>query len=155
MNNIWIPLLTLCTICKSTLILISNAGRLLTALICEYMDWAQLNHTLKVYLPECNLVLRSSELSYSFLQKLLQEREGQQAYLLYTHCVLFHCLVLQPKDFWKAELKEFSSKNGYDLSRNGESGPVLLDVLEGFLKFEVRRMVLTFELLNYEKMQKQ
>lgn len=32
------------------------AGRLLTALICEYMDWAQLNHTLKVYLPECNLV---------------------------------------------------------------------------------------------------
>jgi len=45
--------------------------------------------------------------------------------------------VLQPKDFWKAELKEFSSKNGYDLNRNGESGPVLLDVLEGFLKFEV------------------
>ncbi|XP_010693097.2 protein TONNEAU 1a [Beta vulgaris subsp. vulgaris] len=74
----------------------SPSGRLLTALICEYMDWAQLNHTLKVYLPECNL----------------------------------------PKDFWKAELKEFSSKNGYDLSRNGESGPVLLDVLEGFLKFE-------------------
>lgn len=74
----------------------SPSGRLLTALICEYLDWAQLNHTLKVYLPECNL----------------------------------------PKDFWKAELKEFSSKNGYDLSRNGESGPVLLDVLEGFLKFE-------------------
>ncbi|KAK9741477.1 hypothetical protein RND81_03G108800 [Saponaria officinalis] len=71
-------------------------GRLLTALICEYLDWAQLNHTLKVYLPECNL----------------------------------------PKDFWKAELKEFSSKNGYDLSQNGESGHVLLDVLEGFLKFE-------------------
>ncbi|XP_057521343.1 protein TONNEAU 1a-like [Amaranthus tricolor] len=74
----------------------SPSGRLLTALICEYLDWAQLNHTLKVYLPECNL----------------------------------------PKDSWKAELKEFSSKNGYDLSRNGESGPVLLDVLEGFLKFE-------------------
>ncbi|KAJ8432804.1 hypothetical protein Cgig2_026134 [Carnegiea gigantea] len=71
-------------------------GRLLTALICEYLDWAQLNHTLKVYLPECNL----------------------------------------PKDSWKAELKEFSNKNGYDLNRNGESGPVLLDVLEGFLKFE-------------------
>lgn len=32
------------------------AGRLLTALLCEYMDWAQLNHTLKVYLPECNMV---------------------------------------------------------------------------------------------------
>ncbi|KAJ1385817.1 hypothetical protein SESBI_41326 [Sesbania bispinosa] len=39
------------------------------------------------------------------------------------------------KRFWKAELKEFSSKNGYDLNRNGDS-PVLLDVLEGFLKFE-------------------
>nr|AFK38866.1 unknown [Medicago truncatula] len=33
----------------------SPSGRLLTALICEYLDWAQLNHSLKVYLPECNL----------------------------------------------------------------------------------------------------
>ncbi|KAL8517944.1 hypothetical protein ACS0TY_009301 [Phlomoides rotata] len=74
----------------------SPSGRLLTALICEYMDWAQLNHTLKVYLPECNL----------------------------------------PTDSWKSELKEFSNKNGYDLNRNGESGPLLLDVLEGFLKYE-------------------
>ncbi|WOL04374.1 hypothetical protein Cni_G13095 [Canna indica] len=34
----------------------SPSGRLLTALICEYLDWAQLGHTLKVYLPECNLL---------------------------------------------------------------------------------------------------
>ncbi|KAH0692422.1 hypothetical protein AABB24_007310 [Solanum stoloniferum] len=74
----------------------SPSGRLLTALICEYLDWAQLNHTLKVYLPECNL----------------------------------------PKESWKSELKEFSSKNGYDLNRNGDSAPLLLDVLEGFLKYE-------------------
>ncbi|XP_057799102.1 protein TONNEAU 1a-like [Salvia miltiorrhiza] len=74
----------------------SPSGRLLTALICEYLDWAQLNHTLKVYLPECNL----------------------------------------PKDSWKSELRDFSSKNGYDLNRNGDSGPLLLDVLEGFLKYE-------------------
>ncbi|XP_051130930.1 protein TONNEAU 1a-like [Andrographis paniculata] len=74
----------------------SPSGRLLTALVCEYLDWAQLNHTLKVYLPECNL----------------------------------------PKDSWKSELKEFSNKNGYDLNRNGDSGPLLLDVLEGFLKYE-------------------
>ncbi|KAL2232695.1 UNVERIFIED_CONTAM: Protein TONNEAU 1b [Sesamum indicum] len=72
----------------------SPSGRLLTALICEYLDWAQLNHTLKVYLPECNL------------------------------------------DSWKNELKEFSNKNGYDLNRIGDSGPLLLDVLEGFLKYE-------------------
>ncbi|KAF5947996.1 hypothetical protein HYC85_013953 [Camellia sinensis] len=77
----------------------SPSGRLLTALISEYLDWAQLSHTLKVYLPECNL----------------------------------------QKDFWKAELKEFSSKNGYDLNRNGDSAPLLLDVLEGFLKYEVCR----------------
>lgn len=44
---------------------------------------------------------------------------------------------LQQKDFWKAELRDFSSRNGYDLNRNGESGPLLLDVLEGYLKFEV------------------
>lgn len=74
----------------------SPSGRLLTALFCEYLDWAQLNHTLKVYLPECNL----------------------------------------PADSWKSELREFSNKNGYDLNRNGESGPLLLDVLEGFLKYE-------------------
>ncbi|XP_059628236.1 protein TONNEAU 1a-like [Cornus florida] len=74
----------------------SPSGRLLTALVCEYLDWAQLSHTLKVYLPECNL----------------------------------------QKDLWKSELKEFSSKNGYDINRNGESGPLLLDVLEGFLKYE-------------------
>ncbi|XP_019053528.1 PREDICTED: protein TONNEAU 1b-like [Nelumbo nucifera] len=72
-------------------------GRLLTALACEYLDWAQLGHTLKVYLPECNM----------------------------------------QKDFWKAELKDFCSKNGYDFNRNRESGPLLLDVLEGYLKYEV------------------
>ncbi|XP_052187559.1 protein TONNEAU 1a-like [Diospyros lotus] len=74
----------------------SPSGRLLTALVCEYLDWAQLSHTLKVYLPESNL----------------------------------------QKDLWKAELKEFSSNNGYDLNRNGDSGPLLLDVFEGFLKYE-------------------
>ncbi|KAK4480314.1 hypothetical protein RD792_013383 [Penstemon davidsonii] len=74
----------------------SQSGRLLNSLICEYLDWAQLNHTLKVYLPECNL----------------------------------------PKDSWKSELKECSSKNGYDFNRNGDSGPLLLDVLAGFLKYE-------------------
>ncbi|GFP89499.1 protein tonneau 1b, partial [Phtheirospermum japonicum] len=56
----------------------------------------QLNHTLKVYLPECNL----------------------------------------PKESWKSELKEFSNKNEYDLNWNGDSGPLLLDILEGFLKYE-------------------
>ncbi|KVI09770.1 LisH dimerization motif-containing protein [Cynara cardunculus var. scolymus] len=76
----------------------SPSGRLLTALVCEYLDWAQLGHTLKVYLPECNL----------------------------------------QKDAWKAELRDFSNKNGYDINRNGDSGPLLLDVLEGInLKEEV------------------
>ncbi|KAJ6357843.1 hypothetical protein OIU78_005641, partial [Salix suchowensis] len=80
----------------AAMIVLNNFMLLQTALLCEYLDWAQLNHTLKVYLPECNA----------------------------------------QKDSWKAELKEFSSKNGYDLNRNGDSGPLLLDVLEGFLKFE-------------------
>ncbi|XP_024990958.1 protein TONNEAU 1b-like [Cynara cardunculus var. scolymus] len=81
----------------------SPSGRLLTALICEYLDWAQLSHTLKVYLPECNM----------------------------------------QKDAWKSELKDFSNKNGYDINRNGDSGPLLLDVLEGFLKFENQSQVRT------------
>ncbi|KAI3517289.1 hypothetical protein L1887_16502 [Cichorium endivia] len=79
----------------------SPSGRLLTALVCEYLDWAQLSHTLKVYLPECNL----------------------------------------QKDAWKSELKDFSNKNGYDINRNGDSDPLLLDVLEGFLKFENQSQV--------------
>ncbi|CAH8326825.1 unnamed protein product [Eruca vesicaria subsp. sativa] len=40
------------------------------------------------------------------------------------------------KDSWKSELNDFSSNHGYELNRNGDSGPLLLDVLEGFLKFE-------------------
>ncbi|KAK1415649.1 hypothetical protein QVD17_31434 [Tagetes erecta] len=75
----------------------SPTGRLLTALVCEYLDWAQLSHTQKVYLPECNL----------------------------------------QKDAWKTELKDLSNKNGFDINRNGDGGPLLLDVLEGFfLKVE-------------------
>ncbi|KAK4761731.1 hypothetical protein SAY87_029615 [Trapa incisa] len=74
----------------------SPSGRLLTALVCEYLDWAQLNHTLVVFQPECNL----------------------------------------QNDTWKSELKEFSSKNGYDLNQNGDRSPLLLDVVEGFLKYE-------------------
>lgn len=50
---------------------------------------------------------------------------------------IFINFVLQQKDVWKSELKDFSNKNGYDINRNGDSVPLLLDVLEGFLKFEV------------------
>ena len=122
-----------CSILKCFFFGIHYAGRLLTALVCEYLDWAQLTHSLKVYLPECNLVINRF-----FVFSL---------YLLLSCCFLFISVImllltwhtfffLQEKDFWKSELKEFSSKNGYDLNRNGDS-PVLLDVLEGFLKFEV------------------
>ncbi|KAG6509804.1 hypothetical protein ZIOFF_027811 [Zingiber officinale] len=71
----------------------SPSGRLLTALVSEYLERAQLGHTLKVYLPECNL----------------------------------------PKDFWKEELSDFNTR----INKNGESGPLLLDVLEGYLKYKV------------------
>ncbi|KAL0714451.1 hypothetical protein Bca4012_021430 [Brassica carinata] len=69
----------------------SPSGRLLSALVCEYLDWAQLNHTLK------------------------------------------------PKESWKSELRDFSSNSGYELDRNGDSKPLLLDVLEGFFKFEIQK----------------
>uniref|UniRef100_A0A0E0J5R1 LisH domain-containing protein n=1 Tax=Oryza nivara TaxID=4536 RepID=A0A0E0J5R1_ORYNI len=41
-----------------------------------------------------------------------------------------------PKDFWKNELKDFSNKSGAEGNRSAESGPMLLDVLEGYLKYE-------------------
>jgi hypothetical protein len=43
----------------------------------------------------------------------------------------------QPKDFWKNELNDLSNKSGAEGSRSVESGPMLLDVLEGYLKYEV------------------
>ena len=52
------------------------------------------------------------------------------------------CTANQPKDFWKNELKEFSIKNGPEGSRSAESGPMLLDVLEGYLKYEVNLLML-------------
>ena len=45
---------------------------------------------------------------------------------------------MQQKDAWKAELRGLSNKNGYDINGNEDSGLLLFDVLEGFLKFEVR-----------------
>jgi len=48
-----------------------------------------------------------------------------------------HGICFQQKDFWKAELRDFSSKNGYEMNRSTESGPMLLHVLEGYLKYEV------------------
>ncbi|KAG0588177.1 hypothetical protein KC19_2G222300 [Ceratodon purpureus] len=32
----------------------SPSGKLLMALVCEYMEWCELDHTLKVYMPELN-----------------------------------------------------------------------------------------------------
>ena len=51
------------------------------------------------------------------------------------------CTVNQPKDFWKNELKDFSNKNGAEGSRSAESGPMLLDDLEGYLKYEVNLLL--------------
>ncbi|KAD2804917.1 hypothetical protein E3N88_38294 [Mikania micrantha] len=48
---------------------------------------------------------------------------------------------LEQKDAWKTELKNLSNKNGYDMNRNGDSGPLLLDVLEGYLKVESQSQV--------------
>jgi FGFR1 oncogene partner len=75
----------------------SPSGKLLTALICEYLEWAQLGHTLKVYLPECNL----------------------------------------PRGFWKSELREkFGLKIEADSNKDAENGPLLMEILETYLKLE-------------------
>ncbi|MCO5556449.1 hypothetical protein L7F22_009998 [Adiantum nelumboides] len=50
----------------------SPAGMLLTALVCDYLEWSQLEHTLKVYLPECNL-------PRGFWKSELKDRLGQKA----------------------------------------------------------------------------
>ncbi|KAI5075538.1 hypothetical protein GOP47_0009614 [Adiantum capillus-veneris] len=50
----------------------SPTGKLLTALVCDYLEWSQLEHTLKVYLPECNL-------PRGFWKSELKDRLGQKA----------------------------------------------------------------------------
>ena len=81
---------------------------------------------MKVYLPECNLV-----------------SGGHSCHILFVHFenqnppMFPVSFANQPKDFWKNELKDFSNKNGAEGSRSAESGPMLLDVLEGYLKYEV------------------
>ncbi|KAI3766603.1 hypothetical protein L2E82_16667 [Cichorium intybus] len=46
------------------------------------------------------------------------------------------CDSSEQKDASKTELRDFSNNNGYDINRNGDSVPLLLDVVEGFLEFE-------------------
>jgi len=81
---------------------------------------------MKVYLPECNLV-----------------SGGHSCHILFVHFGNQNPLMFpvsfanQPKDFWKNELKDFSNRSGAEGSRSAESGPMLLDVLEGYLKYEV------------------
>lgn len=57
-------------------------------------------------------------------------------------CIGAWTIYAQQKDSWKSELSDFSSNHGYELNRNGDSAPLLLDVLEGFLKFEVSLLLL-------------
>ncbi|BBN07059.1 FGFR1 oncogene partner [Marchantia polymorpha subsp. ruderalis] len=74
------------------------AGKLLTGLICEYLEWCELERTLRVYSPELN----------------------------------------QPRPYSRAELEELleikSDKNVSGIS--SETRPLLLEVLEGYLKSE-------------------
>lgn len=74
------------------------AGKLLTGLLCEYLEWCKLDRTMDVYLPELN----------------------------------------QEKPYSRFELEELleikNDKNG--ASGSTESRPLLLEVLEGYLKYE-------------------
>lgn len=66
--NMWVlPVTELCLTLLVPHFYLLTAGRLLTALISEYLDWAQLSHTLKVYQPECNLVSTCSPVLLPFI----------------------------------------------------------------------------------------
>lgn len=74
------------------------AGKLLTGLLCEYLEWCELDRTLHVYLPELN----------------------------------------QPKPYSRTELEELLEIDNDKSSAGGstESRPLLLEILEGYLKYE-------------------
>ncbi|CAM6094703.1 unnamed protein product [Calypogeia fissa] len=74
------------------------AGNLLTGLLCEYLEWCELDRTLHVYLPELN----------------------------------------QQKPYSRYELEELLEiKNDKNAAAGAaESRPLLLEVLEGYLKYE-------------------
>ncbi|KAJ7515194.1 hypothetical protein O6H91_22G004900 [Diphasiastrum complanatum] len=63
-------------------------GKMLASLICEYLEWCELEHTMKVYLPECNMTrgLSRSELQEKLALKVEFEngRDAESAPLLLT-----------------------------------------------------------------------
>lgn len=72
----------------------TSSGRLLMALVCEYMEWCELDHTLKVYMPELN----------------------------------------QPRTYNRNELEEVLGLVGEPKPDSNDSQPLLLTIMESFLK---------------------
>ncbi|KAL2629647.1 hypothetical protein R1flu_014333 [Riccia fluitans] len=74
------------------------AGKLLTGLICEYLEWCELERTLRVYSPELNM----------------------------------------PRPYSRVELEELLEIKSDSSNASGPSDtrPLLMEVLEGYLKSE-------------------
>ncbi|CAM6030695.1 unnamed protein product [Sphagnum balticum] len=77
----------------------SHAGKLLMSLVCEYFEWCELEHTLKVFLPELN----------------------------------------QPRTYMRSDLEELLGLKDEAKLGDAESRPLLLSVVESYLKAEVSR----------------
>ncbi|CAM6034772.1 unnamed protein product, partial [Sphagnum compactum] len=77
----------------------SHAGKLLMSLVCEYFEWCELEHTLKVFLPELN----------------------------------------QPRTYMRSDLEELLGLKDEAKLGDAESRPLLLSVVESYLKAQVSR----------------
>lgn len=138
------------------------------ALVCEYMEWCELEHTMKVYMPELNqvmsiwhagLVLQILLLNSGMplMQKLIifcwpvvllghSVRHNYDPVIHFTaECIFgYHMtslivslLNVQPRAYNRAELEDILGLDGESKRENPDSRPLLLTLVESFLKDEV------------------
>lgn len=135
------------------------------ALVCEYMEWCELEHTMKVYMPELNQVMSLwntglvlqillSNSRMPLMQKLMifcwpvilsGHHNNNAVLLLAAKCIFgYHMTLLivsllnvQPRAYNRAELEDILGLDGESSQENPDSRPLLLTLVESFLKDEV------------------
>lgn len=138
------------------------------ALVCEYMEWCELEHTMKVYMPELNQVMSIwhtglvlqillSNSGMPLMQKLMifcwpvillghsVPHNYDSVILFAAECIFgYHMTLLivsflnvQPRAYNRAELEDILGLDGESKRENPDSRPLLLTLVESFLKDEV------------------
>ncbi|KAH8944277.1 hypothetical protein BDL97_13G101600 [Sphagnum fallax] len=106
----------------------SHAGKLLMALVCEYFEWCELEHTLKVFLPELNQ-------PRSYMRSELEELLGLKDKTKLGDAESQPLLLSVVESYLKAEEKPTATANKVRTNSRGRAGDagdgVLMSKLSG------------------------